>query len=275
MSQPSGSKPAKKTAPPQNGKRRATTSLVVLAVLLAVTLVCVFLLTLYLEGGAAAPSSSSGASSAPSAAPSSSQAAPAYVVPAVGPYDEEGIPLLANAENKLPEGYAPELGSIGNSQQMDVRAVEPFKAMQAAAAQEGVTLTPISGYRSNERQTNNYNSSIQRYLNQGYSKEESVRLTQQYYAIPGSSEHEAGLAVDINSLETVFENTKEFAWLKANCVTYGFILRYEKDAEPITGIAYEPWHYRYVGTNHAKAIQDLGITLEEYVVFLEENTAIA
>lgn len=230
------------------------------------------LIVLVIAGGiflAESPSSST----APPPQSSTSMASSISVVipPTVGPYDEEGVPMLINKWNMLPEGYSPPLADAGNGQQLHTSAVEPFKAMQAAAKEDGITLTPISGYRTHQRQTNNYNSSIQRYLNQGYSQEEAEELTQRYYAIPGASEHEAGLAMDINSLETSFDQTKEFQWLQENCFKFGFILRYAEDTTDITGIYYEPWHYRYVGTNHAKLITEMGITLEEYVELLSSQ----
>lgn len=223
-------------------------------------------------------------SSAPPAVPSTSEIVvitanspqpQRYVPPAVGPYDEEGIPLLLTPNRAVPADYTYELADIGSGYQMDSRAAVAYNAMQSAAAQENIYLTPLSAWRSAEKQTNNYNASVQNYLAQGYSQEEAERLTRRYYALPGTSEHEVGLAVDINSLEDTFENTEAFAWLQQHCIEYGFILRYHKETEAITGIAYEPWHYRYVGTNHAKAMQNLGYnTLEEYVAMLEEQEAL-
>lgn len=195
----------------------------------------------------------------------------------LGPYDEAEMPMLLNANNPLPEGYAPELIEVGygngKEQTMELRAGQAFIAMKEAAAAEGIILTPFSCYRSNAHQVSNYNSSIQNYIAQGYSEQQAIQMTQQYYAVPGTSEHEAGFAVDIDSIEESFENTPAFAWLQEHCTDYGFILRYEKDTEAITGIAYEPWHYRYVGANHAKAITEAGITLEEYVESNKKNTS--
>ena len=90
-------------------------------------------------------------------------------------------------------------------------------------------------------------------------------MTAQYIAVPGTSEHSLGLAVDLNSLEESFEQTAQFKWLIEHCAEYGFILRYPKDKEDITGISYEPWHYRYVGEDHAAKIMEQGLCLEEYV----------
>lgn len=188
----------------------------------------------------------------------------------LGPYDEAEMPMLLNAQHPLPEGYVPELIDVGfgngREQTMEVRAGTAFNAMKEAAAAEGIVLTPFSCYRDHEHQVTNYNASIQKYISQGYTREKAVEMTEQYFAVPGTSEHEAGFAVDIDTIEESFENTPAFAWLQEHATEYGFILRYEKETESTTGIAYEPWHYRYVGANHAKAITQAGITLEEYVL---------
>ena len=91
-------------------------------------------------------------------------------------------------------------------------------------------------------------------------------------AYPGTSEHELGLAVDFNSVEESFENTREFQWLKTHAAEYGFIMRYAKEKQDITGVIYEPWHYRYVGEKHAKKINQMGYCLEEYIEYLEKSS---
>lgn len=185
------------------------------------------------------------------------------------PYDEDAAPPLFNYANAIPSDYSFDLVDVGGGQSMATRAAAAFTAMQKAAAEDGVTLSPVSGYRSNAQQTNNYNNSIQRYLDQGLSQEEALRRTQRYYAIPGTSEHEAGLAMDINLVDDSFADTPAYTWLMENGTRFGFIYRYQKDTEDITHIAWEPWHYRYVGANHAEAIEEAGITLEEYTESLQ------
>ena len=117
----------------------------------------------------------------------------------------------------------------------------------------GYDIYIFSAYRSYDKQINIYNSS----------------LNKSYVAYPGHSEHQTGLAIDISTLDTGltihFENTKEFAYLKDNAHLFGFILRYPKDKEKITGYSYEPWHFRYVGIEHAKIIYENNLTLEEYI----------
>lgn len=265
---PSRRRPTRRQAA-KRARNRRLASLGVLALLVVVVLIIALIISL--RNREEAVSSSSHSLSTVHIEASTPQREK-YEVPVVGPYDEPGIPLLTSPDRHIPEDYTFELADIGGGFQLDSRAAPAYLAMQAAAAKDGVTLSPVSAWRSNERQTNNYNNSIQNYMAQGYSEEEATRLTRRYYALPGTSEHEVGLAVDINSLEESFENTAAFAWLQEHCGEYGFIVRYLRETETTTGIAYEPWHYRYVGTNHAKAIKDLGLnTLEEYVWMLEEQ----
>ncbi len=200
---------------------------------------------------------------------------PSILPAATGEFDVAGIPPLFNATHLIPDDYEMNLVDVGNGHTMDAPAAAAFLAMKEAAAADGVTLLPISGYRSHEHQLTNYNNSIQNYMSQGYSEEEATRLTRRYYAIPGTSEHEAGLAMDIGSLEETFENTPAFDWLQEHAVEYGFILRYRDGQEEVTGVAYEPWHYRYVGVNHAQKIAELGVqSLEEYVGLLNGDAGV-
>lgn len=248
-----------------------------------VLVVVLFVVALLLAGkNAQQPSSSS--SSAPtsssrepvsSSAPSSSlpQSTAPDLPAAAGQYDLEGLPPLYNRKNEIPDAVTRELLNgglidVGGGQQMQEQAAGAFLAMYDAARQEGVDLAPVSGYRSNETQSNNYENSIRNYEAQGSSHDEAVYLTQRYYAVPGTSEHEAGLAMDIGWIEDSFGDSAEFGWLQEHCAEYGFIFRYRSgdDIENITGIAYEPWHYRFVGANHAKKMNELGLkTLEEYI----------
>lgn len=183
---------------------------------------------------------------------------------------ERRMPLLVNADNPIPEDFKPDVTPIAGSEyQFDRSAVGKLNQMMADAYSEGIILYPISAYRSTESQTRNFNRKLEENKAAGYSDEEAYAMTAQYIAIPGTSEHSLGLAVDLNSLEESFENTAQFKWLIEHCAEYGFILRYPKDKEDITGIAYEPWHYRYVGEEHAAKIMEQGICLEEYVQQVE------
>ena len=178
----------------------------------------------------------------------------------------DGMPILVNPTHAIPEGYVPQVTPItGSEYQFDVNAVSYLNQMMGEAYDQGVILYPISAYRSNESQTRNFNQKLEENKASGLSDEEAYALTAKYIAVPGTSEHSLGLAVDLNSLDESFDQTQAFQWLQEHCADYGFILRYPKDKVEITGIAYEPWHYRYVGKEHAKIIMEQGICLEEYL----------
>ncbi len=179
------------------------------------------------------------------------------------PYDED--PLLVNKNNPIPEDFVPQLTEISGGYQFNSTAAVALNDMMAAAYADGITLWVVSAYRSIEHQTNNYNNRVSQYVAEGYSEEEAKKLTEQFIAPPNNSEHSLGLAVDLNSLYQSFEDTPEFEWLFEHCAEYGFILRYLKDKTNITTYSYEPWHYRFVGTNHSYEIMESGLTLEEYL----------
>ncbi len=175
--------------------------------------------------------------------------------------------LLVNRDFILPDGYMPTLTEavIGSGVHLDSRVSPHYRQMYAAAKEDGITLVPLSGYRRVSRQKTNFENKIQSYIDKGYSKAEATQLAAQIILPPGTSEHNAGLAMDICSLDVSFENTKEFEWLTENAEDFGFILRYPKDKTDITKITYEPWHWRYVGVGHAKMMNEKGICLEEYL----------
>ncbi len=177
--------------------------------------------------------------------------------------------LLVNRDYILPEGFsvktAPSIEGDSDSERLDYRVAPHYNEMYLAAKKDGVTLTTVSGYRSVSRQKNNFENKIDTYLNQGYSKAEATRLAAKIILPPGTSEHNAGLAMDICSLDVDFEDTREFNWLKENAADYGFILRYPEDKQDITKITYEPWHWRYVGVEAAKQMKASGQCFEEYL----------
>ena len=142
--------------------------------------------------------------------------------------------------------------------------------MIQAAKEDGVTLAICSPYRDYDRQVMLFERKVKSYLRQGKSKEEAYELASQTVAIPGTSEHQAGLAFDFISddyvtLDAGFADCDAGKWLKENGYKYGFILRYPEGKESITDIEFEPWHYRYVGVEAATEIMSQGICLEEYV----------
>ncbi len=177
--------------------------------------------------------------------------------------------IIVNGDYVLPDGYKPTLAEAvkGSGVQLDYRVAPYYQAMYDAALADGITLTPVSGYRTYERQKNNFENRIAQYVEDGMDKKEATIAAATIIMVPGSSEHNAGLAMDICSLSESFENTREFDWLSQNAANYGFILRYPKDqkSRDITKVTYEPWHYRFVGVDAAKDIKAKGITLEEYL----------
>lgn len=156
--------------------------------------------------------------------------------------------LIANKTYLLPADYAP--GRILPEAQT------AFDTMRAAAKEEGLTLKIVSGYRSYQKQDKVYHN---------YAARDGAALADRYSARAGSSEHQTGYAMDINSVRQSFAETKEGKWLAAHCAEYGFILRYPKDKEAETGFMYEPWHIRYLGVELAQKITESGLCLEEYL----------
>lgn len=185
--------------------------------------------------------------------------------------------LLTNTTHPLPEGYEPELESVGansrNGQQfMEKRAAAKLLEMFEAAKADGVELVARSAYRSTKEQTKLFDSMKANYIQQGMSEEEAFAETKKWRNEPGTSEHETGLAVDIVGAQDINANLvgeleeRDWAvWLKTHAADYGFILRYPADKTEFTGTSFEPWHYRYVGAEDAKKIMALGLSLEEYL----------
>ena len=177
--------------------------------------------------------------------------------------------ILVNRDYILPDDYKTELAPCitddPDSLKLDYRVAPHYSEMYKAALEDGIELVPISGYRSVERQERNFENKINKYLDQGYGKIEATQMAATIILPPGTSEHNAGLAMDICSLEQDFEETKEFRWLSENAADYGFILRYPEDKQDVTKIIYEPWHWRYVGVEAAKEMKASGQCLEEYL----------
>ncbi len=186
---------------------------------------------------------------------------------------------LVNAQNPIEEGYEVPLTTINSwyaasaSVKLDSRAVEAFENMCTAAAKENVRLFAASAYRSVESQQALFSKETakQRSLNPSLTTEQAEEKAATVVTRPGTSEHNLGLAIDINTDEESFKNTAEYAWLKAHAYEYGFIERYPKDKVDVTGIIYEPWHYRYVGVSDATRINELGMCLEEYIDYLKSG----
>ncbi len=190
--------------------------------------------------------------------------------------DNKWAMFLVNKKNPLPMDYDSRIETtmIFKSWReyfMDSRAASYLEDMLAAAKEDGVDLLVVSAYRTIEYQQQNFDNSVQdRIDNRGMTYDEAYADTLAEVALPGESEHNAGLALDIMSEEYTsmdddgFEDTEAFSWLDKNAHKYGFILRYPKGKQEITGIIYEPWHYRFVGVYYANEIKESGLCLEEY-----------
>lgn len=177
---------------------------------------------------------------------------------------------LVNKDNSVERTYVPELEELDDGIMFDKRALPYLKRMINAMYNDKITGFWVqSAYRSYDKQEELFNKKVESYKNQGKSQEEAERLAQQVVQRPEMSEHNLGLAADFNKVTNEFEQTKAFTWLQKNAQNYGFILRYPKDKQEITGITYESWHWRFVGETHAKAIKEKGYCLEEYIEYLK------
>lgn len=178
--------------------------------------------------------------------------------------------VLVNGDHPMEEGYVPQLKELEEGLSLDSRIIDAAKEMLADAKKAGLHIDICSAYRSVERQEQVFGDSMKERVKDGMSYWDAFNETALNVAIPGTSEHALGLALDLISnqyteLDERQETTAEAKWLKENCHKYGFILRYPPEKTNITGIIYEPWHYRYVGVEDATEIMKLGITLEEYL----------
>lgn len=180
---------------------------------------------------------------------------------------------LVSGAQPMESGYVPELKELQPGHSVDTRIVDAAKTMLADAEKAGLHVQICSAYRSVDKQKTVFGDSMKRRVNSGMNYWDAYYETTKNVALPGTSEHALGLALDLVSssytgLDERQKNTAEAKWLAENCHKYGFILRYPEGTTDITGIVFEPWHYRYVGEEHAQKIMELGITLEEY---LEEH----
>ena len=179
--------------------------------------------------------------------------------------------ILVNRDNYIPDDYEVELTELSNGQKVDSRIYPELQEMFDAARGEGLGLHVAAGYRTQEKQQQLLDEKIGAYENEGKSKAEARELAEQWVAIPGTSEHQLGIAVDINADKTINSSNAVYTWLAENAHKYGFIKRYPSDKTDITGVINEPWHYRYVGKEAAKEIYSQGICLEEYIDELDRN----
>lgn len=190
--------------------------------------------------------------------------------------------ILVSRTHKMPEDYSIETKECGSAtainKTLQTEAADAFLSMQAAAAKDGVDVRMQSGYRSVSYQKKLYDNKTQYYRDKGLSEAAAREKAAVIVNPPGCSEHNCGLAADLNSpehttLDTGFADTAAFRWLCENAEQYGFILRYPKEAESVTGITYEPWHWRYVGAENAALLNQSGLCLEDAVAVLQRIAA--
>lgn len=172
--------------------------------------------------------------------------------------------VLVNNSNILPENFQPQITNYYGAK-VDKRIVPAFDAMKKSAAKEGISLWISSGYRSLDQQKVLFNQEVQKSTAKGVSQSVAEETAAKTVAKPGYSEHNTGLALDLNGVSPAFESSKAFIWLQSHAADYGFILRFPKGKESITGITFEPWHYRYVGKENALKIKSSGQCLEQYL----------
>lgn len=259
-------------------KLKNTDRTVIIILLTVLLFCCICALSLLLMGtGLDALADAASPSPSPTATPEPTPTPKPTATPEPTPALRERTELLTlvNPWNKLPEDYEPELEEIPQADTedplyVDVRCAEALKQMMADCEEGGGHPYICSAYRSLDKQKFLFNNKIRRLVLEGVDPDEAPDIAAMSVAKPNTSEHQLGLAVDIidffyTNLDSRQEQTATQQWLMENSWRYGFILRYPNGSSDITGIIYEPWHYRYVGEEAAAEIYELGVTLEEYL----------
>lgn len=186
-------------------------------------------------------------------------------------FDKSDLLRLVSENNPLPEDMKFNIKALqAPGQSMDIRAADHLERMLADGESQGLSFVVCSSFRSREKQETLFQQQIREQAAGGLSQREAYEAAKTQVALPGTSEHELGLAADIVAkgyqlLDEKQAVTKEAKWLRENCANYGFILRYPENKQHITGIIFEPWHFRYVGVEAAKEIMSSGLCLEEYL----------
>ena len=175
--------------------------------------------------------------------------------------------MVVNSNYRVPDDYELEFVTLSCGEKVEKRIYPDLQDMFDAALDDGVDLVVRSGYRSEEEQKALMINKISEFRRAGLSRSEAREKALRWVAMPGTSEHQLGFAVDINA-ENGTADEEAYSWLSEYAHEYGFILRYPNSKSHITGISYEPWHFRYVGKDHAKRIYEQGLCLEEYVEML-------
>ena len=256
---------------PTRRRRRRQGNQTVLMLIAAVVIILVALLVnRNIKGdepeGTPQPSPTVSPTPTPTPEPTPSETVPATPTPDATVWNLR----LVNTDHPLPEDFTVEVTTLRNGHAIDERAYPDLQDMMDAARAAGLSPIICSSFRTMEKQQDLFQRQVDTYIGRGYSEEDALVEAAVWVAIPGTSEHQLGLAVDIvdesyQLLDEAQEDTPVQQWLMAHCHEYGFILRYPTDKSDITGIGYEPWHYRYVGKEAAAEIMTRGICLEEYL----------
>lgn len=183
--------------------------------------------------------------------------------------EDEWCLTLVNRWNPIKDGWNVEVVQLSNGERVDSRIYPYLQRMFDDMRADGIYPVVASGYRTEVEQQQIYDDKMAEYVSMGHSKTEAKELTEKWVAVPGTSEHQLGLGVDINADGVHSYGNEVYDWLLENAYCYGFIKRYPDDKTDITGISSEPWHYRYVGTDAATEIHERGICLEEYLGSVE------
>lgn len=184
---------------------------------------------------------------------------------------ENHLLILVNGRNKIPDDYEIELTELSNGETVGSEIYPDLQKMFDDMREAGIYPVVGEGYRTHEKQQEIMEDKIRAYENEGYSEKKAEEMAREWVAVPGTSEHELGLAVDINADKEKSDNQEVYDWLYRNAYKYGFILRYPIGKTKITGIDYEPWHYRYVGTEYSEEIMNSGLCLEEWLEKNQQN----
>ncbi len=173
--------------------------------------------------------------------------------------------ILVNKTHPLPENHKAQLVKLKNGESVDKRISDSLQKMFESARKQGIYPVVVSGYRNIEAQKDIMSKKVAQYQQQGYKLDDAKTKANMEVALPRTSEHESGLAVDINSDGIHTDGKQVYNWLNQNSYKFGFIHRYPENKTKITGVINEPWHYRYVGIEAATEIYNRGICLEEYL----------
>lgn len=176
--------------------------------------------------------------------------------------------ILVNRDNCIPDNYEFDLTELANGEKVDSRIYPSLQDMFDDARAKGLHLFVAAGYRTEEKQRQLLEEKTEAYINEGHSRSKARELAEEWVAVPGTSEHQIGMAVDINADTKYSSRDSVYGWLEKNSWKYGFIRRYPPDKTEITGVINEPWHFRYVGKEAAQEIYSQGICLEEYIEML-------